>query len=90
MLEWALEPLHYAYMRNAIGVSALVGAACAFLSAFVVLKGWSLMGDALSHSLMPGVAAAYALGSPLRRRRLRYGPAGGANHGADAAPHPPA
>ncbi|AHF77471.1 Chelated iron transport system membrane protein [Sodalis praecaptivus] len=64
MLEWAMEPLHYAYMRNAIGVSALVGAACAFLSAFVVLKGWSLMGDALSHSVMPGVAAAYALGLP--------------------------
>lgn len=64
MLEWALEPLHYAYMRNAIGVSALVGASCAFLSAFVVLKGWSLMGDALSHSVMLGVAAAYALGLP--------------------------
>nr|WP_070108770.1 metal ABC transporter permease [Sodalis glossinidius] len=64
MLEWALEPLHYAYMRNAIWVSALVGASCAFLSAFVILKGWLLMGDSLSHSVMPGVAAAYALGLP--------------------------
>ena len=64
MLELLLEPFHYDYMLKAIGASALVGAACAFLSAYLMLKGWSLMGDALSHSVVPGVAGAYALGLP--------------------------
>jgi manganese/iron transport system permease protein len=59
-----LEPFGYGYMVNAIWVSALVGAVCAFLSAFVMLKGWSLIGDALSHSVVPGVAGAYLLGLP--------------------------
>ncbi|MEL6599196.1 MAG: metal ABC transporter permease [Pseudomonadota bacterium] len=60
-----LEPFSYAYMVNAIWVSALVGAICAFLSAFLMLKGWSLIGDALSHSIVPGVAGAYMLGLPF-------------------------
>lgn len=60
-----LEPFTYDYMRNAIWVSTLVGGVCAFLSAFVVLKGWSLIGDALSHSIVPGVAGAYMLGLPF-------------------------
>ena len=47
-----LEPFGYAYMVNAIWVSALVGAVCAFLSAYLMLKGWSLIGDALSHSVV--------------------------------------
>ncbi|MEL7468065.1 MAG: metal ABC transporter permease [Pseudomonadota bacterium] len=59
-----LEPFAYAYMTNAMLVSALVGAVCAFLSAFVMLKGWSLIGDALSHSVVPGVAGAFLLGLP--------------------------
>lgn len=60
-----LEPFAYGYMVNAIWVSALVGALCAFLSAFVMLKGWSLIGDALSHAIVPGVAGAYILGLPF-------------------------
>ncbi|WP_370693378.1 metal ABC transporter permease [Vibrio penaeicida] len=64
MLEYLLEPLSYEYMLNAIFASAIVGAVCAFLSAFLMLKGWSLIGDALSHSVVPGVAGAYALGLP--------------------------
>jgi len=60
-----LEPFSYAYMTNAIWVSALVGAVCAFLSAYLMLKGWSLIGDALSHSIVPGVAGAYMLGLPF-------------------------
>jgi manganese/iron transport system permease protein len=60
-----LEPFAYGYMVNAIWVSALVGALCAFLSAFLMLKGWSLIGDALSHSIVPGVAGAYILGLPF-------------------------
>jgi manganese/iron transport system permease protein len=60
-----LEPFSYGYMTNAMWVSALVGAVCAFLSAFLMLKGWSLIGDALSHSVVPGVAGAYILGLPF-------------------------
>lgn len=60
-----LEPFQYGYMTNAIWVSALVGAVCAFLSAYLTLKGWSLIGDALSHSVVPGVAGAYMLGLPF-------------------------
>ena len=59
-----LEPFQYAYMVDAMWVSALVGAVCAFLSAYLMLKGWSLIGDALSHSVVPGVAGAYLLGLP--------------------------
>ncbi len=60
-----LEPFGYSYMVNAIWVSALVGGVCAFLSAFLMLKGWSLIGDALSHAIVPGVAGAYMLGLPF-------------------------
>ncbi|UUX52241.1 metal ABC transporter permease [Nisaea acidiphila] len=60
-----LEPFSYGYMTNAMWVSALVGGVCAFLSAFLMLKGWSLIGDALSHSVVPGVAGAYMLGLPF-------------------------
>lgn len=60
-----LEPFSYSYMTNAMWVSALVGGVCAFLSAYLMLKGWSLIGDALSHSVVPGVAGAYILGLPF-------------------------
>ncbi len=60
-----LEPFTYSYMLNAMWVSALVGAICAFLSAYLMLKGWSLIGDALAHSVVPGVAGAYMLGLPF-------------------------
>lgn len=60
-----LEPFGYNYMTTAMWVSALVGGVCAFLSAYLMLKGWSLIGDALSHSVVPGVAGAYMLGLPF-------------------------
>ncbi|MCF4098546.1 metal ABC transporter permease [Maritalea mediterranea] len=65
MIDLLLEPFSYGYMRNAIWVTGLVGAVCAFLSAYLMLKGWSLIGDALSHSIVPGVAGAYMLGLPF-------------------------
>ncbi len=64
-MAWLAEPFHYQYMLNAMWVSALVGGVCAFLSCYLMLKGWSLMGDALSHSIVPGVAGAYMLGLPF-------------------------
>jgi manganese/iron transport system permease protein len=60
-----LVPFGYDYMLKAMWVSALVGAVCAFLSCYLMLKGWSLMGDALGHSIVPGVAAAYIIGAPF-------------------------
>ncbi|MFC6638949.1 iron chelate uptake ABC transporter family permease subunit [Sulfitobacter sp. JBTF-M27] len=64
-MELLIEPFSYGYMTNAMWVSALVGGVCAFLSAYLMLKGWSLIGDALSHSVVPGVAGAYILGLPF-------------------------
>ncbi len=60
-----MAPFAYGYMVKAMWVSALVGATCAFLSAFLMLKGWSLMGDALAHAVVPGVALAYTAGLPF-------------------------
>jgi manganese/iron transport system permease protein len=65
MSETLLLPFSYSYMTNAMWVSALVGGVCAFLSAYLMLKGWSLIGDALSHAVVPGVAGAYMLGLPF-------------------------
>ena len=65
MIDQLLEPFGYGYMFNAMWVSAMVGAVCAFISCYLMLKGWSLIGDALSHSVVPGVAGAYMLGLPF-------------------------
>ncbi len=65
MMEQLLVPFQYDYMLKAILVSAVIGGVCAFLSCFITLKGWSLMGDALSHSVVPGVAVAYYIGWPF-------------------------
>jgi manganese/iron transport system permease protein len=65
VLAELLVPFSYEYMAKAMWVSALVGGVCAFLSAYLMLKGWSLMGDALAHSIVPGVAGAYILGLPF-------------------------
>jgi manganese/iron transport system permease protein len=64
-MDLLLQPFGYQYMVNAMWVSALVGGVCAFLSCYLMLKGWSLIGDALSHSIVPGVAGAYMLGLPF-------------------------
>lgn len=59
-----LEPLSYQYMQKALLAATLTGAVCALLSVYLLLKGWSLIGDALSHAVVPGVATAYALTLP--------------------------
>jgi len=59
------QPFDYGYMRHAMWASALVGGVCAFLSCYLMLKGWSLIGDALSHAIVPGVAGAWLLGLPF-------------------------
>ena len=65
MVTELLSPFSYGYMLNAMFVSSLVGGLCAFLSSYLMLKGWSLIGDALSHSIVPGVAGAFIVGVPF-------------------------
>jgi manganese/iron transport system permease protein len=60
-----LEPFQFPFMIDAMVVGVAVGAVCAVLSCFLVLKGWSLMGDAISHAVLPGIVIAYAIGVPL-------------------------
>lgn len=64
-MEYIIAPLQYDFMLKAILVSSLVGIVCALLSCFLVLKRWSLMGDAVSHSVLPGVVLAYVIGIPF-------------------------
>jgi ABC-type Mn2+/Zn2+ transport system permease subunit len=59
------EPLQYPFMRDALVVGCMVAAMCAVLSCFLVLRGWSLMGDAISHAVLPGIVLAYIVGLPL-------------------------
>ncbi len=65
MIETLLQPLSFGFMRNALAIMALIAVPMALLSCYLVLKGWSLMGDAISHAVLPGVVAAYMLNIPL-------------------------
>ncbi len=65
MWSWLIEPFQLGFMVQALWVSAFVGIVCAVLSCYITLKGWSLMGDAVSHAVVPGVVVAYALGLPF-------------------------
>ncbi|RMH67207.1 MAG: metal ABC transporter permease [Cyanobacteria bacterium J003] len=73
MITWLLEPLQHAFMVKALGVSTLVGGVCAVLSCFLTLKGWALMGDAVSHAVLPGVVLAYWLGLPFALGAFVFG-----------------
>ncbi len=64
-MEVLLMPFQFPFMQNAFLVTALIAPAAAMLSAFLVLKGWSLMGDATAHAVLPGVVLAYVAGIPL-------------------------
>ncbi len=63
-LDLILAPLAYPFMVKAIVVSMVVGVTCALLSCFLILKAWSLLGDAISHAVLPGVVLAYIIGIP--------------------------
>lgn len=65
IIDWFVVPLSYPFMQRALAVSILVGAVCAVLSCYLVLKGWSLMGDAISHAVLPGIVIAHVVGLPL-------------------------
>lgn len=59
------EPLSYDFMQRALMISLFIGVVCSIFSCFLILKGWSLMGDAVSHAILPGLALAYIAGIPL-------------------------
>jgi len=65
MMDSLLLPFQFPFMQNALLIVTLIAPAAAMLSAFLVLKGWSLMGDATSHAVLPGVVLAYMAGIPL-------------------------
>ncbi|MFZ7128845.1 metal ABC transporter permease [Avibacterium avium] len=63
--NWWFEPLSYPFMQNALFMALIIAVICAVLSCFLILKGWSLMGDAISHSVLPGIVLAYVASIPL-------------------------
>ncbi|MEZ5874457.1 MAG: metal ABC transporter permease [Hyphomicrobiales bacterium] len=65
VVSWFTDPFAYGFMQRALVVSLLVAAVCAVLSCYLVLKGWALMGDAISHAVLPGIVIAYVIGLPL-------------------------
>lgn len=65
LIDFFVVPLSYPFMQRALIVAVLVGAVCAVLSCYLVLKGWSLMGDAVSHAVLPGIVLAFLAGLPL-------------------------
>ncbi|MGB3767169.1 MAG: metal ABC transporter permease [Phormidesmis sp.] len=71
--SWLIEPFQLGFMVRALWVSAFVGVVCAVLSCYITLKGWSLMGDAVSHAVVPGVVVAYALGLPFALGAFVFG-----------------
>ena len=87
MIGELLVPFSYEYMLKAILVSALIGGVCAFLSAYLTLKGWSLMGDALSHSVVPGVARSLHSRLAVCGRRIHHRHARRRRHGLRQAAH---
>lgn len=60
-----VEPFQFAFMQNALLTALVVAVICALLSCYLVLKGWSLMGDAISHAVLPGIVLAFLAGIPL-------------------------
>ncbi|HEX2842863.1 metal ABC transporter permease [Hyphomicrobium sp.] len=65
LLDFFVVPLSYPFMQRAVVIAILIGAVCAVLSCYLVLRGWSLMGDAISHAVLPGIVIAFVLGLPL-------------------------
>jgi manganese transport system permease protein len=72
-LDFLLEPLGYDFMVRALLTSVLAATVCALLSCWLVLIGWSLMGDAVSHAVLPGVVLAYVVGAPFALGAIVFG-----------------
>lgn len=75
VLSWFSEPLSYEFMQRALLVAFVVGLVCAVLSCWLTLLGWSLMGDAVSHAVLPGVVLSYVVGAPFAAGAFVFGAA---------------
>nr|WP_171905442.1 metal ABC transporter permease [Cellulosimicrobium cellulans] len=73
VVDALLEPLSFEFMRTALAVTVTAGVVCGVLSCWLVLVGWSLMGDAVSHAVLPGVVLAYVVGAPFALGALLFG-----------------
>lgn len=73
MIDFLVEPLSYPFMLRALAVALIAGVVCAVLSCWLVLIGWSLMGDAVAHAVLPGVVLAYIAGAPFAVGALIFG-----------------
>lgn len=72
-IEWLTQPLEFGFMQRAIVVGLVIGVVCAVLSCWLTLLGWSLLGDAVSHAVLPGVVLGYVLGAPLAAGAFVFG-----------------
>src|SRR3546814_7598534 len=73
LVELLLDPLQYGFMVRALAVAVVAAVVCGVLSCWLVLIGWSLMGDAVSHAVLPGVVLAYVVGVPFAVGALVFG-----------------
>ncbi|WP_233493700.1 metal ABC transporter permease [Desertihabitans brevis] len=73
MIEWLVEPFTFGFMQTALASTLVASVTCAVLSCWLVLIGWSLMGDAVSHAVLPGVVLAYVVGAPFALGALVFG-----------------
>jgi manganese transport system permease protein len=73
LLNLLLEPLQQGFIQRALGLGMVVAVVCALLSCFMTLKGWAMMGDAISHAVLPGVVLAYAAGLPFALGAFVFG-----------------
>ena len=64
-MNWLLQPLQYDFIIRALLAAVIVGVVCSVLGVYIVLRGMAFLGDAMSHTILPGVVAAYFLGWPL-------------------------
>ncbi|NKQ37048.1 MAG: metal ABC transporter permease [Chloroflexi bacterium] len=85
MINWLLEPLQYGFVTRALLAAVIVGIVCPVVGTYIVLRGMAFLGDALAHTILPGVVAAYLLGWPLAVGALLMGVATAVGIGALSA-----
>src|SRR5699024_2741723 len=73
LVDLLLEPFAFDFMLRALATTLIASVVCALLSCWLVLIGWSLMGDAVSHAVLPGVVIAYVLGAPFALGAVVFG-----------------
>lgn len=73
MLNWVLEPLQFSFILRALAAAVVVGVVCSILGTYVVLRGMAFFGDALAHTILPGVVIAFLIGWPLAVGALIFG-----------------